>query len=57
MANLTKRSTNIWATIKVLIIPFVLGVDFLGLSTKCKSTFNTNVWNYKVKLFTPIQYE
>jgi type IV secretory pathway TrbF-like protein len=33
MANLLKSSTNIWATMKVLVIAFVVGVDFLGLST------------------------
>jgi hypothetical protein len=39
MANFTKSSTNIWATIKVLVIAFVVGVDFLGLSTNVNQPF------------------
>jgi len=50
MANLLKSSTNIWATMKVLVIAFVVGVDFLGLSTNVNQPlilmFGIIKWNY-----------
>jgi hypothetical protein len=50
MANLTQSSTNICATLKVLVIAFVVGVDFLGLSTNANQPlilmFGIIKWNY-----------